>query len=68
MFAKWDTNSDGKVTKDEYVAATPARAKKSGKAINKEARFAKIDANSDGSITLPELKKFRNKAKKQHAA
>lgn len=69
LFAKWDANSDGKVTREEYLAATPSKARKSGKAVNKEARFAKIDANSDGSITLQELKRFVvHRAGKQHAA
>jgi hypothetical protein len=40
----WDTNSDGAVSKDEWVAAgRPAE------------RFDAVDANKDGKITAAEL-------------
>lgn len=59
IFAKMDANSDGKVSKDEFVAAQEARAKKSGHEMKKEdieARFAKIDTDKDGLLTKEELK------------
>lgn len=47
-FAKTDTNHDGKVARDEFIAAAPERA----------AEFDKIDANHDGGISLPEAKQY----------
>ncbi|SFX54996.1 MULTISPECIES: EF-hand domain-containing protein [unclassified Pseudomonas] len=47
-FAKTDTNHDGKVSRDEFIAAAPERA----------AEFDKIDANHDGGISLPEAKQY----------
>lgn len=47
-----DTDSDGKVTKDEFMAFT----KKEG-----EDRFSKIDANGDGSADEAELKSAAEK-------
>ncbi|MCE0460671.1 MULTISPECIES: HvfA family oxazolone/thioamide-modified RiPP metallophore [Pseudomonas] len=47
-FAKTDTNHDGKVSRDEFIAAAPERA----------AEFDKIDADHDGGISLPEAKQY----------
>ncbi len=47
-----DTNSDGKVSLDEWKAG-PRAQQDPAKAAE---RFGKIDSNSDGSITLEELK------------
>ncbi|NLE67874.1 MAG: hypothetical protein GX608_10670 [Lentisphaerae bacterium] len=59
-FKKWDANADGKVTKDEYVAAGEARAKSAGREAPKkegaEKRFTKMDSNNDGSLTVDEVK------------
>ena len=53
MFAKFDTNEDGEITKDELE----------GKKLL--ARFDKIDKDADGSITLEELKNgMKGKGKK----
>ncbi len=41
-----DTNSDGKISKEEFMEAAKKRA---------EARFQKLDANGDGYITQDEL-------------
>jgi len=47
MFKKMDTNSDGKVSLEEYLAKA-------------KTRFEKKDANSDGYLTMDEMKsKFR---------
>ena len=64
-----DANSDGKVSKDEYVAAQEARAKKSGHEMKKEdieAHFAKLDTDSDGSLTVDEFKAGMEKMKAGH--
>ena len=51
MFAKLDTNSDGKLSLDEFTTG------KSGDALEKsKKRFAKIDADGDGSVTKEEMK------------
>jgi len=47
-FKKLDTNSDGKVSKDEYKA----KAKDAEKA---DKAFAKLDKNSDGFLSLEEF-------------
>lgn len=47
-FKKMDTNSDGKVSKDEFKA----KAKDAAKA---DAAFAKKDKNSDGFLSLEEF-------------
>ncbi|WP_277588611.1 EF-hand domain-containing protein [Pseudomonas chlororaphis] len=47
-FAKTDTNHDGKVSREEFIAAAPERA----------AEFDKIDANHDGAISLSEAKQY----------
>ena len=70
-FAKMDANSDGKVSKDEYVTAQEERAKKSGHEMKKEeieARFAKKDLDKDGAITKEEWKASYEKSKEHHAA
>lgn len=47
-FKKLDTNSDGKVSKDEFKA----KAKDAEKA---DKAFAKMDKNSDGFLSLEEF-------------
>lgn len=47
-FAKTDTNHDGKVSREEFIAAAPERA----------AEFDRIDANHDGGISLEEAKQY----------
>lgn len=54
---KLDTNSDGKISKEEWAAgpqATAAKAKGGDEAVTKG--FARLDKNSDGSIDMEELK------------
>lgn len=71
IFAKMDVNSDGNVTKDEFVAAQQGHARKNGREPKKEeieARFAKIDTNSDGMVTKEEWKAHIEKMKEHHAA
>jgi Ca2+-binding EF-hand superfamily protein len=41
-----DTNNDGKISKDEFLAMSKAEA---------EERFSKVDANGDGSVDQSEL-------------
>jgi hypothetical protein len=71
IFQKMDTNSDGKVSKDEYVTAMEERAKKSGHEMTKEAiekRFTKLDTNADGFLTIEELKAGHQHHEKPAAA
>ena len=60
VFKKWDADADGKVTKDEYLAAGQERAKTAGREAPKkeaaEKRFTAMDANSDGVVTKEEVK------------
>jgi Ca2+-binding EF-hand superfamily protein len=51
MFKKLDTNNDGSVTKEEYLASKKAQkdTEKAGK------HFDKLDANKDGKISKEEM-------------
>jgi hypothetical protein len=54
LFAKIDTDGDGKITQTEFEnALTGAGASKS----DADALFAKLDGNSDGSVSLHEMTK-----------
>ena len=59
-FAKTDANSDGALSKDEFVASHVERAGK---------MFDRIDANKDGKVTQDEMKagheKMREKMKER---
>lgn len=48
MFQKCDTNNDGKLSKEEFMACRNQRA---------AAHFDKIDANHDGYVTKEEMQK-----------
>ena len=52
MFKKLDTNNDGSVSKEEFLAG-PAGKRDAAKA---EQNFAKRDKDSDGKLTLEEFK------------
>jgi len=53
-FAKMDTNSDGKLSEEEFTAG------KSDKALeNAKKKFATLDADKDGSVTKEEMKAGR---------
>lgn len=45
MFKSWDKDSDGSLSKQEWLDAG-----------RREEGFARVDANSDGKVTLEELK------------
>jgi Ca2+-binding EF-hand superfamily protein len=51
-FAKVDTNADGAVTKEEFMAS-PKAQKDTEKAAKK---FTKMDADANGSVSLDEFK------------
>lgn len=51
MLKKLDTDKNGSVSKDEYMASPNAK-KDEAKAAE---RFGKMDANKDGSLSLEEL-------------
>jgi Ca2+-binding EF-hand superfamily protein len=63
-FKKLDSNSDGKITKDEFAkfAESNPKAKSKPGAIDK--RFQAMDANGDGAVSLEEFQKFGQKKKK----
>lgn len=58
MFKRLDTNSDSKLTVEEFIGKRTERADKA-----KEI-FAKLDKNSDGSLDLEEFKAMRAKKAK----
>lgn len=65
-----DKNADGKVSKEEFLAAREKAAEKADKEFNRtavEKLFAKKDANKDGFLTGDELKAPQKKkpAKKE---
>ena len=51
LFKKRDTNGDGAVSEDEFLAA--AKEDKQKEAMKK--RFSKIDSNGDGKLSLEEF-------------
>ncbi len=59
-FKKLDTNSDGKLSKEEFVkiAEQNAKGKVKKKGPTPEEMFAKLDADKDGSVSLEEFKKI----------
>jgi len=59
MFAKMDTNGDGKIDKAEFAAFAPKQpADASGSKPTSDEMFAKMDTNGDGSITKDEMEAF----------
>lgn len=52
-FKRLDANSDGKVTKEEFLAAAQKQA---------EARFAKLDVQNKGFLTKEDFMAAREKA------
>ena len=57
QFAKMDTNSDKKLSLEEF------KGKRTGdKATKAEEQFKKLDKDSDGSMTLEEIKARGKKA------
>jgi Ca2+-binding EF-hand superfamily protein len=57
VFARKDTNADGKLTLEEFKSGVPA-----DKAQGVERRFRKIDTNGDGGVSLDELKAAHKQA------
>ena len=58
MFARLDTNKDGKITQAEADAAQAARAQAKGKpatAHTSSGLFARLDSNKDGVVTKAEF-------------
>ncbi len=53
FFEKMDLDSDGSVTKEEFIKAH-------------EERFAKMDANSDGKVTKEEAEALKKAMREQH--
>ena len=51
-FKKMDTNSDGSISKDEFMASPRAKADPT----KAEERFKSLDKNSDGKLSLEEFK------------
>jgi Ca2+-binding EF-hand superfamily protein len=64
MFADIDTDSDGKISQDEFLAAKPPEMKEGqgpGQPPDPEEMFSKMDVNGDGSIDKDEMKAFMEK-------
>jgi Ca2+-binding EF-hand superfamily protein len=59
QFKALDTNNDGKLSKEEYVARITDTEKKA----KAETRFGRIDRNSDGFLSLEEYKEGQMKKK-----
>lgn len=55
-FKTLDANGDGKVTKEEFLAAAQKRA---------EARWAKLDSSGKGYITQEEFSEIKQKAREK---
>ena len=53
MFDRMDSNSDGAVSKDEFIS-------------HAEKRFMKMDADNDGSVTKEEAKKHHEEKRAKH--
>ncbi len=60
QFKLLDTNNDGKLSKEEFVARVKDDAEKKAKA---EQRFSRIDKNSDNFVSLEEFKEGMMKKK-----
>jgi len=52
VFKKLDTNGDGFLSKDEYLAGPAGKRNKE----EAEKRYAKMDTKGDGKVTLEEFK------------
>jgi len=61
FFKQKDTNEDGKLSKEEFLAGVPE-----DKAEKAAARFAKIDGDSDGYITVAEFKAAMRKHREKN--
>jgi Ca2+-binding EF-hand superfamily protein len=59
-FKLLDTNSDGKLSKDEFIARVKDDAEKKGKA---EMQFSRLDKNNDSFVSLEEYKEGMMKKK-----
>lgn len=59
-FKQYDTNHDGKLSRDEYVSGN-SQSSQSGNetAAKREERFKAMDVNRDGALTLDEYKAGR---------
>ena len=72
ILKRWDANGDGKVTRDEFMAAHQAGAQKRGASAPSQEmiakRFAAMDTNGDGAIALYELKAAFAKRAEQRGA
>ena len=57
MLKKLDTDKDGKISKEEFLAS-PMAKKAKDKGGDPEKNFTRLDANKDGFITKDELAKM----------
>jgi hypothetical protein len=57
-FRRLDSNRDGKVSKEEFMALTQIAPKLRGQPQQTEALFGQLDANGNGSLTLDEFRRI----------
>ncbi len=55
MFAKMDTNGDGKIDKSEFLAALQQNSASGNAKLTPDQLFAKLDTNGDGTIDKTEF-------------
>ena len=58
LFQKWDTNSDGRISKDEFFRAMPLLGLEDWLPIEISALFTAFDPGGDGEISFRELHKM----------
>lgn len=64
VFAKLDTNGDGKLSQEEFAKGMNAKKGKAAKGKKAAGIFAKLDANNDGFLSKSEFA-ANTKAKKK---
>ena len=70
MFSRADTNSDGKLSLDEFLAMRSRRGDaaqaQTDQTERRTAMFKRLDANSDGFVTTEEFQAFASKHGGKH--
>jgi Ca2+-binding EF-hand superfamily protein len=66
LFEKLDANSDGVISKAEFIAGREGKTNQKGEAVDLDKHFAKKDTNGDGNIDRAEFDKARED-RQEHA-